>query len=67
MGARQELPPFFPLKAIIEAMSVIMTNNYFKFGDIFFLQLLGPAMGTSAAVICATLYYAYHKEHYLLP
>ena len=67
MGARQELPSAFPLKTIIEAMSIIMTNNNFECGDTFFLQLLGTAMGTSAVVMWATLYYAYHKEHYLIP
>ena len=67
MGACQELPPSFPLKVIIEAMSIIMTNNYFGFCDMFFLQFHGIAMRTSAAVMWTTLYYAYHEEHCLLP
>ena len=44
-----------------------MKNNIFGFGDLHFLQLLGTAMGTSAAVMWATLYYAYHEVHTIIP
>ena len=33
----------------------------------YFLQLLGTAMGTSSAVMWATLYCAYHGVHKLIP
>ena len=61
------LPANFPLEAVIDAMTTIMKNNLFEFGDMYFLQLLGTAMGTSAAVMWATLYYAYHEVHTLIP
>ena len=61
------LPDGFPLEAVLYAMKIIMRNNIFEFGDCYFLQLLGTAMGTSAAVMWATLYYAYHEVHTLLP
>ena len=61
------LPALFPLEAVIEAMTIIMTNNIFEFGNMYFLQLLGTAMGTSSAVMWATLYYAYHEVHTLIP
>ena len=61
------LPALFPLEAVIEAMTIIMQNNLFEFGDMYFLQLLGTAMGTSSAVMWATLYYAYHEVHTLIP
>lgn len=57
----------FPVDAIKTAMNVIMRNNIFEWGDLYFLQLLGTAMGTSAAVMWATLYFGYHEVHTLLP
>ena len=43
------LPRNFPLAAVKEAMALIMLNNVFEWGDLYFLQLLGTAMGTSVA------------------
>ena len=62
-----DFPTDFPLGAVKSAMKTIMTNNHFEFGDLNFLQLLGTAMGTSAAVMWATLYFAYHEVKCLLP
>jgi len=67
LDSRDELPNNFPLEAILEAMVIIMENNIFEFGDLYFLQLVGTAMGTSAAVMWATLYFAYHEVHTLIP
>lgn len=67
LKTRGQLPHDFPLEAVIEAMKIIMRNNIFEYGDCFFLQLLGTAMGTSAAVMWATIYYAYHEVHTLIP
>jgi hypothetical protein len=64
---RKLLPAGFPLDAVLSAMCIIMRNNIFEFGDLCFLQLVGTAMGTSAAVMWATLYYAYHEVHCLIP
>ena len=54
------------MEAVIEAMTIIMRNNIFEWGDMFFLQLLDTTMGTSSAVIWAMLYYAYHEVHTLI-
>lgn len=62
-----DLPQGFPIEAVKFAMEVIMRNNIFEWGDLYFLQLLGTAMGTSAAVMWATLYYGYHEVHTLIP
>lgn len=63
----EQLPDGFPLDAIKDAMRIIMTHNIFGWGDMYFLQLVGTAMGTSAAVMWATLYYGYHEVHTLIP
>ena len=54
-----------PLDAINDAIELIMTNNVFKFGDCYFRQLTGTAMGTPPACCYATIYYAV-KEKMLL-
>ena len=64
---RPLLPPDFPFNAVKFAMWVIMKNNIFQFGVLYFLQLLGTAMGTPVAVMWATLYFAYHEHMCLLP
>ena len=66
MAAQQELLPAFPLKAVIEAMTIIMTDIIFEYRDTYFVQILSIAMGTSTAVMWVTIYYAYHKEHCLI-
>ena len=67
LDRRGLLPLGFPVDAVLSAMRIIMKNNFFEFGDLFFLQLLGTAMGTSAAVMWATIYFAYHEVHTILP
>ena len=67
LQAQGLLPPDFPLEAVKYAMRVIMRNNTFEYGALYFLQLLGTAMGTSAAVMWATIYYGYHESHCLIP
>ena len=43
------LPEGFPLVVVKTVMELVMCNNIFEWGDSYFLQLLGTAMGTSAA------------------
>ncbi|KAL7548490.1 hypothetical protein ACHAWF_011773, partial [Thalassiosira exigua] len=62
------LPPEgFPLTAIKEAIVLVMNNNIFEWGNCYFLQLFRTAMGTSAACIWATIYFAIHEIDKLLP
>lgn len=44
-----------------------MTDNIFQFGDCLFRQEDGTAMGTSCAVLSATLYYGRHEIDTLIP
>ena len=44
-----------------------MRNNLMQFGDTYFLQLIGTAMGTSVAVVFANLYYSWHERNCILP
>ena len=66
LAEKGELPPNFPLDAVLSAMVTIMRNKIFEFGGCYFLQLLGTAMGTLTEVMWATLYYAYHEVHTII-
>ena len=43
-----------------------MENCVFKFGETFWLQLIGTAMGTPVACIYAILFFAYYERTILL-
>ena len=68
LNDNNELPDDFPdTKIILDALNFIMKNNITQFGDCFFKQLCGTAMGTSVAVMYASLYYGWHEKVRLLP
>ena len=60
------LPKGFPIEGIQEATILIMRNNIFEWGDLYFLQLLGMAMGTSCACMWATIYFAVRGMGYFI-
>ena len=66
LSTHPDFPKDYPVAAVKAAMEIIMRNNHFVFGDLNFLQLLGTAMGTSAACMWATIYYGYHEVKRLL-
>jgi hypothetical protein len=43
------------VEPIIVALDIVMRNNLFQFGDIYWLQKTGTAMGTPPAPMYATL------------
>ncbi len=65
---RDRLPYHAPLRNddhvdfIMKLMTWVLRNNYFKFGNQWYLQLQGTAMGTPLAVPFACLFVA-HLEH----
>ena len=48
--------------AVLEALRIVMYNNMFEFGDTFWLQIDGTAMGVSPSCSYATLYFAPHEN-----
>lgn len=62
-----ELPPKFPTTLFLKLLKLVMTCNVFQFGDTYWLQLDGTAMGTSCACMYATMYTALHERKTLLP
>ena len=48
-------------------LTLVMKNNIFTFGDTYWIQLSGTAMGTPVACIYATLYYAWKETYNILP
>ena len=67
LNLNNQLPANFPLEAVKEAMVLVIKNNIFEWGDLHFLQLLGTAMGTSAACMWATIYFTVHEMGTLIP
>ena len=57
MEREGKLPQHFPLLAVVEAIGLVMENNVFVFGDCYYLQISGSAMGTSSACKLSTIYF----------
>ena len=62
----KEIPDDYPTDLVLTGIRRLMTNNTFSFGNRFFLQRNGTAMGTNVACMYATIYYSYHEEMQLL-
>ena len=53
---KADLPQNFPSAMLNAALELVMSDNILQFGDTFWRQLCGTAMGTSTAVNYANLY-----------
>ena len=60
-----ECKTFIPKELIIDLLRLIMTKNVFQFGNTWWLQLIGTAMGTPCACAYATIFFAYHERTFL--
>jgi hypothetical protein len=58
--------PTVPINATIEALEIIVCNNFFTFGDTTWIQNDGTAMGTTPAPSYATIYYGVHEDTLLV-
>ena len=54
--------PDVHVEALIEALTIVMKNNVFKFGNTFWRQKSGAAMGTPPAPPYGTTFFAIHEE-----
>ena len=63
---KEDIPSDCPVPFITEALDIVMRNNVFQFGDTYWLQLIGCAMGTSAAVNYSYIYVGLLEVNVLL-
>ena len=54
-----------PARAVMAALKIVMRNNIFQFGDLFFRQRTGTAMGAPPAPPWATIYMAVAENEFL--
>jgi hypothetical protein len=61
------LPANYPKELVLDILESIMNSNIFMFGDTFWLQTSGTAMGTPVACSYATTSYGNHENVHILP
>jgi len=59
-----KIPLDFTKEFFLTTLEIILMNNMFKFGDMFWQQINGTVMGTLAAPLHSTLTFGSHKKPY---
>lgn len=54
-------PAYVNHQAVLDALRILMYHNVFQFGDTFWCQKTGTAMGTPPAPMYATIYFLIHE------
>jgi len=60
------IPVDFPKDFFLQTLEIVMSNNILTFGDTFWLQLQGTAMGTPAAPLYSIITYGYYENTHIL-
>jgi hypothetical protein len=61
------IPIEFPKEKFLKVLEIVMSNNVFTFGNTYWQQLSGTAMGTPAACAHATITYGHFENSTILP
>ena len=64
---RSEVKTMVLINVIVKLLELIMGNNVFMFGETFWKQLVGTAMGTPCAINYTTIYFGWHERDKILP
>jgi hypothetical protein len=68
MDLTDDLLSDFPTPFFLKVLEIVMSKNIFQFDDLLFQQEEeSTAMGTSTAVLYATIYYGCHEKTTLIP
>jgi len=62
----EHIPTNFPRDFFLTTLEINMKNNIFSFGDTFWLQLQGTAMGTPEALLYCIITYGVHENTHIL-
>jgi len=61
------IPESFPTSLFLQVLEIVMKNNIFSFGNTFWLQQIGTAMGMPTACSYASITYGQHENTQILP
>jgi hypothetical protein len=60
------ISPIFPREFFLTVLELIMNNNIFTFGDSYWIQLQGTAIGTPTAPLYSIITYEFHENNRIL-